>query len=71
MLQKVETAHLSHLNIRDYATDSGKGTGLQKLFRGFVAFRFVSKRSQEICERFKNSEIVIYDRDRTALHIHP
>jgi hypothetical protein len=43
MLQKAETAHLPHLDIRNYATGSGKGAGFQKLFRRFVAFRFESK----------------------------
>jgi hypothetical protein len=30
-LQMAETAHLPHLDIRDDATRSGKGTGFQKL----------------------------------------
>ncbi len=70
MLQKAEAAHLPHLDIRNYATGSGKAIGFQKLLCRFIAFCFVSKRSQEIDERFKNSEIVIYDRDSTVQHIH-
>jgi len=43
ILQKVETAHLSHLDIRDYATGSGERTGFQKFFRGLVGLSIVSE----------------------------
>jgi hypothetical protein len=43
MLQKAESAHLPHLDIRDDATGSGERTGFQEVFRGLVSVSTVSE----------------------------